>query len=171
MCLITNNFSAWWSFPLSLCASFRSDPSSTIISMASGDILVHMLKTCLPCVYVLCFVFVFGSVYWCQERAPQIVESCNPGLENMKWIWTTSKTWRTWRMNIEKIENINQKTKNTLFTIKTLSLWLKTLHLPPISLKTIYITANTAKVEKMMTITLGEHDPGSAQDWSDWNCN
>ena len=49
-----------------------------------GDILVHMLKTCLPCVFVLCFVFVFGSVYWCQERAPQIVESCNPGLENMK---------------------------------------------------------------------------------------
>ena len=57
-------------------------------------------------------------------------------------------------MNIEKIENINQITKNTLFTIKTLSLWLKTLHLPPIPLKTIYITANTAKVGKMITARL-----------------
>ena len=38
----------------------------------------------------------------------------------------------------------------------------------------LFFTANIATVEKMLTIALLEHDPGSAQDWrpsSDWNYN
>ena len=32
-------------------------------------------------------------------------------------------------------------------------------------LQTLYFTAFIAKVEKIITNALGEHDPGSAQDW------
>ena len=39
--------------------------------------------------------------WYAVSRALHILESCNPGLENME------KVWRTWR-NMEKMENINQ---------------------------------------------------------------
>ena len=32
-------------------------------------------------------------------------------------------------------------------------------------LQTLYFTAINATVEKIITYALGEHDPGSAQDW------
>ena len=68
------------------------------------------------------------------SRALQIVESCNPRLENME--------------NRETMENIKQKNKNTMFmTQNTLSMTQNTLFVNQMTQNTLF-TAFIASVEK-----------------------
>ena len=62
------------------------------------------------------------------------------------------------------MENINQITKTLYLRLKTLT-WLKTLYSSTVWLKILYFTAVIATLDKIITYALGEHDPGSAQDW------
>ena len=64
----------------------------------------------------------------------------------------------------ENMEIINQITKNTLKMIQsTRFLTQKKLFLVIRRLKTLYFTSFMSPVEKIIKYTLGEHDPGSAQ--------
>ena len=89
--------SVWRSYVATLCG-----PPSVVqrfvlrigISLTSNLRIVRLSSSCVMSVI-------------CRKMALQIVESCNPGLENMEKVW---RIWRTWKRG------------------KTSTRWVKTLH-------------------------------------------
>ena len=123
--------SAWRSYVATLCG-----PPSVVqrfvlrigISLTSNLRIVRLSSSCVMRVI-------------CRKMALQIVESCNPGLENMEKVW---RIWRTWKRG------------------KSSTRWVKTLYLSTRWLKTLF-SAFIARL-KIIKYALGEHNPGSAQD-------